>query len=113
MVAIIHAAMTKLQFLDLAHSRSRPPDALLPILTQTRHGGLLARGRGYSPRSMARSSRKRIFPVLPPKEITKRTCPCSEVLAYPASVRTPGIVLSCIGSRRWSRQAELHRRELL
>ena len=36
---------------------------------------------GYSPRSMARSSRKRIFPVLPPSEITKRTCPCLEVLA--------------------------------
>src|SRR5688572_7394396 len=44
--------------------------------------------KGYKPRSMARSSRKRIFPLSPPREITKRTCPCSEVLAYPASVRT-------------------------
>jgi hypothetical protein len=36
---------------------------------------------GYSPDSMARSSRKRIPPLLLPSEITKRTRPCLEVSA--------------------------------
>jgi hypothetical protein len=40
-----------------------------------------ARLSSYSLLSMAWSSRKRVFPVLPPREITKGTCPCREVLA--------------------------------
>jgi hypothetical protein len=34
---------------------------------------------GYSPDSMARSSRKRLPPLLLASEITKRTRPCLEV----------------------------------
>jgi len=61
-----------------------------PLLTQSGHCGLLwARGEhrpggrdsGYSPVSMARSSRKRIALSLLLSEITKRTRPCFEVSA--------------------------------
>jgi len=39
------------------------------------------RPTSYSPDSMALSTRKRIVPLLPRSEMTKRTCPCLEVLA--------------------------------
>jgi hypothetical protein len=68
------------------------------VMTQSGHRRLFSTRKeyrlggqncAYSPDSIARRSRKRMEPLLLRSEITKRTRPCPEVSAKPASVRTP------------------------